>query len=526
MFNQTRNRLYTRKASVIVGLVLAAQLLQAGGPRIGSPEPDHDFGRRSAAEPVTHAFVIENRGDADLVLGRIHACCGATASLATNRIGAGQQTLLNVTLSLAGREGGQVKNLYLASNDASAPLYRLTLRGSASREATEPEDDMAEVPDRPAMEPADAGAAGRVVVEYFHEPGCPACRRIEARIMPQLVERYGERIDLRKWDVSEMGNVLRLMAYQDALALSGDHPVLIVVDYATDLNGVEAIENRLFDTVEAALARRQAPGFREPEPIHVPDFDDGVARGDARMQTFSLPAILVAGFIDGLNPCAMTALTFLMSLLAAAKVKGRRLLLLGLPYCLAAFLTYLMIGLGLLRAFHLFHAAPLIRLVVESVLIGGLLLVAALSFRDAWRFSRSGRADAVQVKLPRRFMQLSHAIMRRGVRGGHLVLGGFFAGAAVTAVDSVCTGQLYVPTLALMVRMADGAGSRQAWHYLLAYNAMFILPLVTVFLLVLTGLRNEALQRWSRRHVVPGKILMGLLMLALAVFLLVLRNAS
>jgi len=373
---------------------------------------------------------------------------------------------------------------------------------------------------------ADVQTASKVILDYFHEPGCPACWRIETLILPDVMERFGEHVDFHKWNVSEMEHVMRLMAYQDALGLKENHPVLMVVDYQTALHGVSAIESRLRDAIEVALAARMDPAFEDPAPISTPDTLDGVARGQSRLETFSLPAILVAGLIDGLNPCAMTALTFLMSLLAASKVKGHRLLFLGLSYCLAAFLTYLTIGLGLLRAFDFFHAIPMVRLIVEMILLAGLLIVAALSFRDAWRFSRSQRPDAVQVKLPKPVMRLSHAIMRRGVRNRHLVLGGFLSGVAVTGVDSICTGQLYIPTLALMIRMAGGSESLRAWQLLLAYNAMFIVPLLTVFLLVWTGLSNQSLQQWSKRHVVPGKILIGLLMLALAAGLLVLRGIN
>lgn len=365
-----------------------------------------------------------------------------------------------------------------------------------------------------------------VVIDYFHEPGCPSCRRIESGILPEVMEVYGGTVELRKWNVSEMEDVIRLMAYQDALGLTENHPVLMVVDYQVALQGVNAIEGGLRKAIETALLARKDAGFAGPVPIAVPDAMDGLTRGQSRLETFSLPAILVAGLIDGLNPCAITGLTFLMSLLAASKVKGRKLLLLGLSYCFASFLTYLTLGLGLLQAFDWFQAMPVVRHVVEMILLAGLLIVAFLSFRDAWRFSRSHKAEAVQVKLPKAVVRLSHTLMRRGVRAKHIVLGGFGAGIAVTVVESICTGQLYVPTLALMIRMADSSQSLRAWQLLLGYNAMFIVPLLIVFLLVWAGLSNQKLQDWSKRHVVPGKILMGLLMLLLAAGLLLLRHAT
>jgi cytochrome c biogenesis protein CcdA len=540
---------------LFAGCWLMSALYLDAAPRIVSFAPVHDFGDQLATASLTHTFVIENRGDSELVLGRIHACCGATARLDSNAVAPGEQATLHVTLSLAGRKGPQTKNLFVASNDPAAPLFRLTMRSNVMQDANEqpsgtgsgdslakPSADDTEVVPPLVRRMRDGGVAapglladgaefvspaedaGKVIVDYFHEPGCPACRRIESRVLPEVLEAFGQKIDLRKWNVSEMQDVIRLMAYQDALGLKEDHPVLMVVDYQLALHGVAAIEGGLQHAVAAALRIRAEPGYAQPVPIAIPDTMAGLARGQSRLDTFSLPAILVAGLVDGLNPCAMTALTFLMSLLAASKVKGRKLMVLGLSYCLAGFLTYLTIGLGLLRAFHLFHALPVVRHVVDAILLAGLLIVAFLSFRDAWRFSRSHSADAVQVKLPKAVMRLSHTLMRKGVKSKHVAVGGFLSGVAVTGVDSICTGQLYIPTLALMIRMADGSQSLRAWQLLLAYNAMFILPLLVVFLLVWTGLSNQTLQEWSKRHVVPGKILMGLLMLVLAAGLLLLRS--
>ena len=107
----------------------------------------------------------------------------------------------------------------------------------------------------------------------------------------------------------------------------------------------------------------------------------------------------------------------------------------------------------------------------------------------------------------------TRAIMKRGVGSHHLVLGGLLIGSAVTALESVCTGQVYVPTLMVV---AKGGFSATVWAYLLAYNAMFVLPLVVVFVAVYLGLRTEALLRWTRREVVWAKVALGTLFVGMA----------
>lgn len=83
----------------------------------------------------------------------------------------------------------------------------------------------------------------------------------------------------------------------------------------------------------------------------------------------------------------------------------------------------------------------------------------------------------------------------------------------VTALESVCTGQMYVPTLIVMVK----SGMSKAWYYLLLYNLMFITPLVVVFILTYFGLRTQTLLDWSKKNVVVSKVLLGSFFLILAV---------
>jgi hypothetical protein len=105
--------------------------------------------------------------------------------------------------------------------------------------------------------------------------------------------------------------------------------------------------------------------------------------------------------------------------------------------------------------------------------------------------------------------------------GPGLAVIGFVLGAAVTALESVCTGQVYVPTLVLVAK-AGGSEAGTAWKYLLLYNAMFMVPLVAVFLLTYFGLTTQTFISWSKRNVVPSKILLGLLFLSMAVLIVVL----
>jgi cytochrome c biogenesis protein CcdA len=260
---------------------------------------------------------------------------------------------------------------------------------------------------------------------------------------------------------------------------------------------------------------------------------------EKRYGGFTLGAVLAAGLIDGINPCAISTLIFFMSLLAVStplrhpssprlcrssgsgghEVQKSRLLILGVSYCLASFLTYLALGFGLLRVLHLFSGFTLLRSAVEWGMTAVLLGLAFLSFRDAWRFGRSRDAHDIQLQLSTGMKKRIHRVMRRGLKPGHLIFGGLFIGASVTALESVCTGQVYVPTLVLILKDSAFSASR-AWLYLLAYNLMFMVPLVLIFIAVYRGIQTETLLRWSQKNVVLSKTLLGLFFVLMALFIL------
>ena len=92
--------------------------------------------------------------------------------------------------------------------------------------------------------------------------------------------------------------------------------------------------------------------------------------------------------------------------------------------------------------------------------------------------------------------------------------------ASPPALESVCTGQVYLPTLVMVIK--SGQADLFSVVYLVIYNLTFMVPIVTVFILVLQGMRTATLMDWSRRNVVSTKVLLGVFFLGMAGLLLIL----
>ncbi len=362
---------------------------------------------------------------------------------------------------------------------------------------------------------------GVAQVEFFFEPGCGECEQIETEILPQLEPRF--KIVYR--DIGVESNLVHLLRLENQAGYLGPERAYLVIDgkyaFGNPIKGPDSfflqVEKLLPIHGVAGGAEASPPAVAEPATHPMNGETDDPVR--SRFETMTLPIVLLAGLLDGINPCAISTLIFFMSLLAVSKVRSRQLVLLGVSFCLASFVTYLALGFGLLRFLHLFSGFTALRSAAEWGMAVLLVLFAFLSFRDAVRFRKSGKGEDVTLQLSTGMKKRIHSVMRRGLKTGHLILGGLLIGAAVTALESVCTGQVYVPTLVLILKNSNLSESR-AWLYLIAYNLLFTLPLVLIFSAAYLGLRTETLLAWSRRNVVGSKTLLGLFFVLLAVLFL------
>lgn len=359
----------------------------------------------------------------------------------------------------------------------------------------------------------------KVGLEFFFEEGCDSCTELRRTVLPELELHYAGCYDLMERDIGIESNYLALVHYQEAARIKDNEPVSIVVDGREYLPGVACIRSKLFPALEKALAQRLSGGQSDQAGPGSRPADVSVLK--QRVDRFTLLGVIAVAAVDSLNPCAISALVFFVSLMAAARLTVARMWTSGLAFLAGCFLTYFALGLGLLKLLGSLVALREWRRAIDLLLMSGMVGLAALSFRDALRYHRTGQGADVFLKLPPGMQNLVHRIMQGGLRSHHWVLGGFGIGVAVTLLESVCTGQVYVPALAMMLK--SGHTVWRCTFYLLVYNAVFVMPLLIVLWLTCAGLRTAALVAWSRHNVVASKILLGGVFVGLTILMLLIR---
>jgi hypothetical protein len=152
---------------------------------------------------------------------------------------------------------------------------------------------------------------------------------------------------------------------------------------------------------------------------------------------------------------------------------------------------------------------------------------------DFFKFRKTKDAEDMLLKLPQAVRNQIHKIIGLHYRlnkasapqatgpGRHILslfLGAMATGFLVSILEAVCTGQLYLPTIAFVLRTSGF--KLKAMAYLLLYNLMFIAPLFLIFLFSLLGVTSQQFSQIFKKHVLSVKILMAVLFLGLGLFLI------
>ncbi len=97
-------------------------------PTLSLSEEEWDFGKIKEDERPVHIFTLSNTGREELIIERVRASCGCTATmLSSDHLPPGGSSELKVTFNPTGYSGLVKKDIYIESNDPASPQKKLTI---------------------------------------------------------------------------------------------------------------------------------------------------------------------------------------------------------------------------------------------------------------------------------------------------------------------------------------------------------------------------------------------------------------
>jgi len=454
--------------------------------------PQWKFGMITKGDIARESLVVANRGKRAENVTLIPTCTCLSVTPASRRIEAGSSASFDIAYDSKDDEGKTTRGFIAKTEPGQGkPLYYLL--GGVVR---------AEHPSTPA--PAggvDARDHSGLELRYYYTPGCRSCENFIAKELPQLEVNYGVNAHLVRRDLLDPKVYEEFAQAAKELGTSVTAiPALRIGNVL--LQGDAEIESRLPGLLMVSRDAADVPPTPQP--------GNG---SEEKGASLAVVPVLIAGLVDGVNPCAFTTLIFLLASLALAGRGRTEVLVIGALFTLSVFLTYLGVGLGLFAALRAASAVAIVSLILRWLLFAVLVVFAILSVYDYFKI-RSGKASEILLQLPNSLKLKIHASIRNRAKTTALAFSSLGLGFVVSIFEFACTAQVYLPTLAYLARQK---GRSDAIGLLVLYNLAFIAPLVVVFIASYLGVGSKRIATIFQKRMGAVKLGLAAVFVALAV---------
>lgn len=360
-----------------------------------------------------------------------------------------------------------------------------------------------------------------VELAYFYQKGCPKCDRANA-LLKYLVRKY-PRLNIKEVDLNTPDGKRLNETFSNRLNLPSERrliapSIFIGNDYLPPGEITEAKVEALIQKYEEKSVGvsvsdsklSSPPPSLSPTPEEVKKAEQSMVE---RFKSLGVLTIVSAGFIDGINPCAFATLIFFISYLTMVGRKRREILWVGIGFSGTVFVTYLLIGLGILSFIQHFSFLPIFSKVVYLLTIAIALVLGIYSLYDYIQLKK-GRSSEMKLQLPDFLKKRIHQTIREESKSTRYFVAAVASGFIISLLEFACTGQVYLPTILFVTNIPSMRAS--AISYLILYNLMFIIPLLAIFGIVYWGVTSEQLAFFLNKRVTTIKLITSLLFFVLA----------
>lgn len=321
-----------------------------------------------------------------------------------------------------------------------------------------------------ADEPFDGGI---IKIHYFYATACEECDTSEQVLgeLNRILKAKGatHKVVIVKYEMESIENGVLLQKYFDDYRVPKKQqftPIVFVGD------SFFAGEKEIAAGVLSYLGREFVPETRQLA-VEESDKDEPVKA----FKGITVLNVLLAGLINGLNPCSLSMLLFFLSLLMVKPVSISKM---GGAYAIGKFIMYLLLGTLLFDLLARLNVGWY-QSITKTVLLAFVILIAGLNIKDFF-MARKEIYNKITTQLPTGLRKLNHIWIKKFTASrsnGLLLLGSFLLGLIISVGEFLCTGQIFLATIVYVLK-GDSALNIKAFIYLVLYTVAFVSPVIAV----------------------------------------------
>ena len=318
---------------------------------------------------------------------------------------------------------------------------------------------------------------------YFYTATCSDCTRTLNFFEKLAIEYSAEDVSIEYKYILDPQILDEWKRYAEIYDLPEEHRSTPIIFYRDGyLHGYQAIQ----DEIRTVINEGKATQFVPPDAIE-----------SSPPEEMNLWAIAGVGFLNGLNPCSVSMLLFLFSMLLS---KQKNIFKMALAYMGGRAISYFLIGITLYSVLSLIEAELFYQMnaVVTIILVVICLVLAVMNLLDYFA-ARKEKYAKIRVQLPVKLRRLNHKLIEKmGAGNSRFFLSGLFIlGFLISLGEFACTGQIYVATILSLFNRGDS--TRIAMLYFAIYVIFMSLPFVIISIVVNRGKKLLDMSEISRR---------------------------
>ena len=362
----------------------------------------------------------------------------------------------------------------------------------------------------------------QAVLYFFYGDGCPNCAKEEV-FLEKIQAKYPQ-IKIESYEVFGNKDNAKLLSelfeicnesgqIRVPAAFIGDK---FVIGYLNEETTGVRIENMLKQCLENGCQDpihelKQCECEEEAEKDQIVQLP---IIGSTNLSKMSLPVLTVTlGALDGLNPCAMWVLLFLIVLLLNTHSR-KKMLLIGGTFLIASGLVYYLLLTAWLNLFLAISYVTLTRTIIGVLALG----VGVWQIRNFIKFKPGvcKVTDNGQIgnKIKKGFETRSKKLISSPFTLG-LLVGIVFLAFSVNLVEFFCSAGL--PAIYTRILTLNNLSPLSYYLYLLLYSFIFMLDDLIVFLIAFVTLSKIG---FTEKYNYWATLIGGLLMFILGILLI------
>lgn len=349
---------------------------------------------------------------------------------------------------------------------------------------------------------------------YFFVSPCEECAEVKQFLtsLPSVMtvsyngQQFESPVNIDSYNVAEPKNLELVKKYFQKYNVPDERqkvPVIFLKDGY--LSGKDDIKNGLKKAIE--------DGRCLENPIFIEK---------AELKPYEWSGIFLTGFINGFNPCSISMLLFLVTILISRKVN---VLKLGLSFIFGKFIAYLALGTLLFNILSLIDNAYLhvFSNIIKYTLLILTLILAGFNISDGIA-ARSEKYNKIRLQLPIKLRKINHTWLKKigeTNRNGIFILFMAFAlGMVISIGEFLCTGQIYLATIIYLLKQSPELNLQMMMAFL-AYILAMLIPLFIVVAAVHKGKEVFYISELARKNITAVKLINAAIFIIFAIIIIV-----